>query len=394
MAYMKVLSGNSAIAEAVKQVHPDVVVGYPITPSTSILENIASFVADGQMDIELINAESDHSAISACIGAAAAGGRVFSATASQGLALMHEILFIASSLRLPIVTAVTNRALSAPINIHADHSDAMAQRDSGWIQIFSENAQEAYDNVIQAFKIADHPEVKTPVMVGLDGFITSHTMTNVLMEKTAEISDFVGKCCPAYSLLDTDNPVTVGSLDTSDYYFEQKIHQTRGIENARKIIKEVGKEFGDRFGRYHGYFEPYKLDDADYAFVLMSSSAGAAKELVDELRSKDEKVGLLKLRVFRPFPYRELQEALSHVKAVAVLDRVLTPGTFGGPLFCEIRSALYDLEKKPYVFPYIYGLGGRDISVSHFRELFKELEEKSREKVGINAEVGFINLKD
>ena len=391
---MKVLSGNSAIAEAVKQVHPDVVVGYPITPSTSILENIASFIAAGQMDTELINAESDHSVVSACIGAAAAGGRVFNATASQGLALMHEILFIASSFRLPIVTAVTNRALSAPINIHADHSDTMAQRDCGWIQIFSENAQEAYDNVIQAFKIAEHPDVKTPVMVGLDGFITSHTMTNLLVEETAEVVDFVGKRPPAYSLLDTENPITVGSLDTPEYYFEHKVLQSQGIENARKVIKEVGKEFGDRFGRYHGYFEPYKLDDADYAVVLMNSSAGAAKELVDELRSKGERVGLLKLRVFRPFPYRELQDALAHVKAVAVLDRVLIPGTYGGPLFTEIRSALYDMETKPAVFPYIYGLGGRDISVNHFRELFRELEEISGEKVEVNLDVRFINLRE
>jgi pyruvate ferredoxin oxidoreductase alpha subunit len=397
MATMKVLSGNAAAAEAVRQVHPDVVVGYPITPSSSILETIASFVSNGRVDTELVNAESDHSAISACIGASAAGGRVFSASASQGLALMHEILFIASSLRLPIVTAVVNRALSAPVNIHADHSDAMAQRDCGWVQLFSENAQEAYDNIIQAFKIAEHPEVKTPVLVGLDAFITSHTMTNMLVEETAEVAEFVGKCTPAYSLLDNDNPITVGSIDTPDYYFEHKVNQLQGMENARKVIKEVGKEFGDRFSRYYGYFESYKLEDADYAVVLMSSAAGTAKEVVDELRSKGENVGLLKLRVFRPFPYRELKEKLSPLKAIAVLDRVLTPGSYGAPLFNEIRSALYglDKEKKPLVFPYVYGLGGRDITMNHFRDVFREIKEKSTEKKKVEAAAGvaFINLR-
>lgn len=391
---MRVLSGNSAIVEAVKQVRPDVVAGYPVTPSTSILEEIASFVSNGQLDTELVNTESSYSAISACMGASAAGGRVFSAAASQGLAFMHEILFIVSSFRLPIVMAVANRALSAPINIHADHSDSMAQRDSGWIQIFSENSQEAYDNMIQAFKIAEHPEVKTPVMVGLDSFITTHTMTNMFVEETGEIAEFVGKYNSAYSILDTDNPITVGSIDKSDHYFEHKVNQLQGIENARRVIKEVGKEYGDRFGRYYGYFESYKLQDADYAIVLMSSSAGTAKELVDELRSKGEKVGLLKLRVFRPFPYHELEETLSHLKSIAVMDRVFTPGSFGGPLFNEIRSALFELQKKPLVFPYIYGLGGRNICMKHFQDVFMDIKEKCEEKVETGAEVEFINLRE
>lgn len=406
MAIMNVLSGNSAAAEAVRQVQPDVVVGYPITPSTPILEKIAAFIADGQINTELINAESDHSALSACIGASAAGGRVFTATASQGLALMHEILFIASSLRLPIVAAVANRALSAPITIHADHSDAMAQRDCGWIQLFSENAQEAYDNIIQAFKIAEHPDVKTPVMVGMDGFITSHTMTNMLMEETDDIAEFIGKYTPAYSLLDNENPITVGSIDISDHYFEHKVNQLQGMKHARKVIKDVGKEFGDRFSRYYGNYESYKLEGAEHAVVLMSSSAGTAKESVDELRSKGEKVGLLKLRVFRPFPYLELKERLSHLKSIAVLDRALSPGSYGGPLFSEIRSSLYDLEnKKPLVFPYVYGLGGRDIVMNHFHDVFMEIKEKSAavgenagEKVGENVEIDtdtvFINLRD
>jgi pyruvate ferredoxin oxidoreductase alpha subunit len=395
MASINVLNGNTAVAEAVVQVHPDVVVSNPVAPAAPILEKIASFIADGRLDAEMINAESAYSAISACIGASAAGGRVFSASASQGLAAMHELLFIASSLRLPIVTAVTNRALSAPLNIHADHSDAMAQRDCGWIQIFSENSQETYDNIIQAFKIAEHPEVKNPVMVGMDGFVTSHEMTNIWLEETGEVNDFVGKYNPAYSLLDSDNPITVGSIDTSDYYFEHKVNQLQGMENARKVIREVGKEFGDRFSRYYGYFESYKLEDAEYAIILMSSAAGAAKEVVDELRGIGERVGLLKLRVFRPFPHQELKEALSHLKAIAVLDRVLTPGSFGGPLFIETRTALYDLEEKkpPLVFPYVYGLGGRDITIDHFRDIFRDIAEKNIEKIEIKTELAFINLR-
>ena len=394
MASIKVLNGNAAAAEAVGQIHPDVVVGNPIAPSTPILESIASFIADGRMDTELVNAESSCSAISACIGASAAGGRVFTISSSQGLAAMHENLFIASSLRLPIVAAVTNRALSAPLNIYADHSDTMAQRDCGWIQIFSENSQETYDNMIQAFKIAEHPEVKTPVMVGLDGFITSHEMTNMRLEETNKVTEFVGKCSPMYSLLDSDNPITVGSNDTPDYYFEHKVNQLQGMENARKVIKEVGKEFGDRFSRYYGYFESYKLEDAHYAIILMSSAAGTAKEVVDELRSKGEQVGLLKIRVFRPFPSQELKMALSHVKGIAVLDRALTPGSYGGPLFNEIRAALYDLEEKiqPLVLPYVYGLGGRDISVNHFHNIFHDLE-KNIEKIEINSGLAFINLR-
>ncbi|MDQ1351822.1 MAG: pyruvate ferredoxin oxidoreductase alpha subunit [Acidobacteriota bacterium] len=395
MASIKVLNGNAAVAEAVGQVHPDVVVSNPVAPATPILERIASFIAEGWLDAEIINAESAYSAISACIGASAAGGRVISATASQGLAAMHELLFVASSLRLPIVIAVANRALSAPINIHADHSDAMAQRDCGWIQLFSENSQETYDNIIQAFKIAEHPDVRNPVMVGLDGFITSHEMTNIWLVETGEVTDFVGKCNPAYSLLDSNNPVTVGSLDTPDYYFEHKVNQLQGMENARKVIKEVGKEFGDRFSRYYGYFESYKLEDAEYAIVLMSSAAGAAKEVVDELRSNGEHVGLLKLRVFRPFPHQELKEALSHLEAIAVLDRALIPGSFGGPLFNETRAALYDMEDKnlPLVFPYVYGLGGRDITIDNFRDVFRDIEEKNTEKIEIKTELAFINLR-
>jgi len=390
---MKVMNGNSAAAEAVKQVNPDVVVSHPVTPAAGMVEKIASFVANGQMDSELVQAESGPGAASGCIGASAAGGRVFTATASQELASMHEILFIAASLRLPIVAGVANRALSTPANIYADHSDIMAERDSGWVQIFCENPQEAYDNVVQAYKVAEHPEVRTPVMVGMDGFITSHSMENILIEAAEEVGDFVGKFNPVYSLLDAEHPVTVGSHSMSDYYFEHKVNQLQGIENSRKVIKEIGREFGDRFGRYYGHFESYKLEDADFAVVLMSSAAGTAKESVDRLRNRGEKVGVLKLRVFRPFPYRELREALAHLKALAVLDRTFSPGSPGGPLFNEIRSALYDTGIKPPVFPYIYGLGGRDIKPEHFEEIFRKIKEKSG-KENFSASIGFINLRE
>jgi pyruvate ferredoxin oxidoreductase alpha subunit len=376
MRVMKVMDGNSATAEAVKQVNPDVVVVHPITPASPIVEKISSFVANGQMDTEIVDVESGHSAISGCIGASAAGGRVFTASASQGLVSMHEVLYITASLRLPIVAGVANRALAAPENIYADHSDAMAERNSGWLQFFCENPQEAYDNLIQAYKVAEHMKVRTPVMVSMDGFLTSHSRENLYIEETGEVDEFVGKFNPVFSLLDGEHPVTVSPNASSDYYFEHKVNQLQGMEEARKIIKEVGREFGDRFGRYYGNFEAYKMEDANHAIVLMGSAAGTAKETVDQLRNLGEKVGLLKLRVFRPFPYQELKETLSDLAAIAVLDRALDPGTPGGPLYNEIRAALYDARQKPLVFPYIYGLGGRDIGVNDIAGIFKEIKEK------------------
>jgi pyruvate ferredoxin oxidoreductase alpha subunit len=393
MRVMKVMDGNSATAEAVKQVKPDVVVVHPITPATPIVEKISFFVANGQMDTEIVDVESGHSAISGCIGAAAAGGRVFTASASQGLVSMHEILYITASLRLPIVAGVANRALSAPENIYADHSDAMAERGCGWLQFFCENPQEAYDNVIQAYKVAEHMEVRTPVMVGMDGFLTSHSQENLYIEATGEVDEFVGKFNPVFSLLDSEHPVTVGSNASFDYYFEHKVNQLQGMKEARKIIKEVGREFGDRFGRYYGYFEAYKMEDANHAVVLMGSAAGTAKETVDQLRNQGEKVGLLKLRVFRPFPYQELKETLSNLNSIAILDRSFDPGTPGGPLYNEIRAALYDARQKPLVFPYIYGLGGRDIGVNDIAGVFREIKEKSGKDEFIPG-VNYIGLRE
>jgi pyruvate ferredoxin oxidoreductase alpha subunit len=393
MSMMKTLNGNQTIAEAVRQVDPDVVAAYPITPSTAIVETIAKFKADGKITGEFVCPESEHSAMSVCIGAASAGGRVMTATASQGLALMWEMLFIASGLRLPIVAGIANRALSAPINIHGDHSDTMGARDSGWIQIYSENCQEAYDNFIQAFRIAEHMDVRTPVLVGLDGFIISHSMEVIQVEDDDKIKDFVGEFQSVYPLLDTDRKITVGPLDFTDYYFEHKRNQMEGIENAPEIIQQVGKEFGEKFGRSYGFFEEYRMDDAETCIVVMSSAAGTCKDAIDEMRNEGKKIGLLKPRVFRPFPDKEIAEVLKNMKAVAVLDRCACPGAFGAPLFTEIRNALYDYEQRPKVVNYVYGLGGRDIMGEHFKQVAEKLDKIA--KTGKVEEIyGYLNLRE
>ena len=393
MKTLKPLNGNQTIAEAARQIDPDVVAAYPITPSTAIVETIAQFKADGLIKGEFVCPESEHSAMSVCIGAAAAGGRVMTATSSQGLALMWEMLYIAAGLRLPIVAAIVNRALSAPINIHGDHSDTMGARDSGWIQIYSENCQEAYDNFIQAFRIAEHPDVRTPVLVGFDGFIISHSTEIVQVEDDEEVRRFVGEYLPIYPLLDTSRRFTVGSIDFTDYYFEHKRSQIEGIENSPRVIEQVGQEFGQKFGRYYGFFEPYRLDDAELAIVVMSSAAGTCKDAIDELRDEGLKIGLLKPRVFRPFPYEKIAEALKDKLAVAVLDRSSSPGAFGAPLFTEIRSALYDYEKRPKIINYIYGLGGRDIKIEHFKEVAQNLVRIATTGK-IESHVGYLNLRE
>jgi len=393
MSTLKTLNGNQTIAEAVRQIDPDVMAAYPITPSTAIVETIAQFKADGLITGEFVCPESEHSAMSVCIGAASAGGRVMTATASQGLALMWEMLYIAAGLRLPIVAAIANRALSAPINIHGDHSDTMGARDSGWIQIYSENSQEAYDNFIQAFKIGEHLEVRTPVLVGLDGFIISHSMEVVKVEDDDAVKKFVGEYKPVYPLLDTSKRFTVGPIDFTDYYFEHKRNQMEGIENSPRVIEEVGKEFGRVFGREYGFFEEYRMEDAEICIVVMSSAAGTCKDAVDELRNEGIKIGLLKPRIFRPFPYERIAEALKGKKAVAVLDRCACPGAFGAPLFTEVRSALYDYEARPKIVNYVYGLGGRDIQVEHFKEVAGKLV-KIADSGKVEEIYGYINLRE
>jgi pyruvate ferredoxin oxidoreductase alpha subunit len=393
MSTMKTLNGNQTIAEAARQIDPDVIAAYPITPSTAIVETIAKFQADGLITGEFVCPESEHSAMSVCIGAASAGGRVMTATASQGLALMWEMLYIAAGLRLPIVAGIANRSLSAPINIHGDHSDTMGARDSGWIQIYSENCQEAYDNFIQAFRIAEHLDVRTPVLVGLDGFIISHSMEVIQVEDDNRVKKFVGEYKPVFPLLDTSQKMTVGPLDFTDYYFEHKRNQIEGIENAPSVIEAVGKEFGKEFGREYGFFEEYRMDDAEICIVVMSSAAGTCKDAIDELRSEGKRIGLLKPRVFRPFPYQKMAGALKNMKAVAVLDRSSSPGAFGAPLFTEIRSALYDHDKRPHVVNFVYGLGGRDIMVEHFKNVASKLE-KIAETGKVEERFAYINLRE
>ncbi len=393
MKTLKPLNGNQTIAEAARQVDPDVIAAYPITPSTAIVESIAQFKADGLITGEFVCPESEHSAMSVCIGAASAGGRVMTATCSQGLALMWEMLYIAAGLRLPIVAGIANRALSAPINIHGDHSDTMGARDSGWIHLYSENCQEAYDNFIQAFRIAEHMDVRTPVLVGLDGFIISHSVEVIQVEDDAQVKKFIGEYKPVYSLLDISRKITVGPLDFTDYYFEHKRSQIEGIENAPAVIEQVGKEFGQEFGRAYGFFEEYKMNDAEMAIVVMSSAAGTGKDAVDELRQEGLKIGLLKPRVFRPFPYQMMAESLKRLKAVAVLDRASSPGAFGAPLFTEIRNALYDCTERPKVVNYVYGLGGRDIKVEHFKEVGAKLE-KIRKTGKVEEMCGYLNLRE
>jgi len=369
------LTGNEAVAYAIKQINPDVMAAYPITPQTALIQKFSEYVADGLVDTEFVTVESEHSAMSACVGAAAAGGRVMTATAANGLALMFEILYVASSNRLPIIMPMVNRALSGPINIHCDHGDSMAARGSSWIQIYSENVQEAYDNTIQAVRIAEHMQVRLPAMVMYDGFITSHGIECVEFLDDDKVAKFVGEYPPRYSLLDVNHPVTYGPLDLHDYYFEHKRQQAEAIKNAQKIVLEAAEEFKQISGREYGLFEEYQLSDAERAIVVLSSTAGTTKQVVDELRVKGEKVGLLKLRLFRPFPHKEIAKALSHLKAIAILDRSDSFGGFGGPLFTEIRSALLDSEKIPQNVNYIYGLGGRDINQTDITSIYADLEK-------------------
>jgi len=376
MAERMALTGNEAVAYAMMQINPDVVAAYPITPQTALMQKFADFVADGEVDTELVLVESEHSAMSAVVGAAAAGARAMTATAANGLALMWEILYIAASTRLPIVMPVVNRALSAPINILCDHSDTMGARDSGWIQLFSENAQEAYDNTIQAVRIAEHRDVLTPVMVTLDGFIISHGLEVVEVLDKEAVQDFVGEYEPAYTLLDPEHPITFGPIDFSDYYMEHKRSQVDGIEAARRVIPEVGREFGERFGRRYGMIEEYGTDGAEALLVALGSTAGSAKAVVDDMRERGLPVGLVKIRAFRPFPYEELREALGKARAVAVMDRSISFGAQAGPLAVEVRSALYGLS--PPVRDYIYGLGGRNITLEEIGDILQEALEMAK----------------
>jgi pyruvate ferredoxin oxidoreductase alpha subunit len=370
----KIMTGHKAVAEAMRQIEPDVVAVYPITPQSEIAEYYAQYVHDGVVKTELVPVESEHSAMSACVGAAAAGARVMTATASQGLALLVEVLYIAAGMRLPIVMALANRALSAPINIHCDHSDAYLARDAGAVQIFAESAQEAYDWMIMAQRIAEHERVRLPVIVNLDGFTLTHSVQVVEPLSDDQVKGFVGEFKPVYPLLDVDNPATWGPFAMPDYYFELKRAQQAGMEAVPEVFLKVQEEYRRLSGRpYAGFFEAYRLEDAERAVVIMGSTAGTAKVVVDELRGRGEKVGLLKVWLWRPFPGEEFAEALAHVSKVAVLDRSLSFGNMGA-LYLDIAAALVHRDKRPELVNYIYGLGGRDTTVEHIRQVFEELK--------------------
>lgn len=369
------LSGNEAIATAMRQINPDVFAMFPITPSTEIPQFYAQYVADGKVDTEFICVESEHSAMSACAGAEAAGCRAVTATSSAGLSYMNEMLYVVASSRLPLVLAVSNRALTGPININHDYSDSMAERDSGFIQVYSENNQEAYDNYLMAHRIAEHPDVRLPLMVCEDGFITSHALENIELEEDDAVKEFVGEYCPENYLLKSENPLAVGPYGVSGYYMEARVAQAEAMKNAKKVILDVAAEFEAKFGRHYGLIESYKMDDAEIAIVLMGSSAGTAKVAVDELREEGVKAGLIKVRVFRPFPAEEIVEQIKNCKAVAVLDKSEGFSANGGPLFAETASQAINLETRPKMIDIVYGLGGRDFTVSHAKRVFARLSK-------------------
>lgn len=358
------LTGGYAVGGAIHQINPDVMAVYPITPQTPIVEYFAKKVADGEADTEIIPVESEHSAMSACIGACASGARTMTASSSQGIMYMMEVLPVAASMRLPIVMAVANRAISGPINIHGDHSDAMAMREHGWMQIFSENAQEAYDNTLIAVKLAE--KALLPCTVNLDGFILSHSVENIELENDGEVRKFAGKYQPKEHLFDFENPKTFGPIALPNSYFEFRKQIYDAMEKSRDYFREVSEEFEETFGRKYEAVESYKLKDAETVVVAMGSVCGTLKDAVDKLRKEGKKAGLLKIRLFRPFPYKETKKALQKAKRVIVMDRNLAFGT-KQVLAGEVEHAL---DRKPESV--VYGLGGRDIYGKQIEELFKK----------------------
>lgn len=399
------LNGDEAVAYAAKQCNVDVVAAYPITPQTIMVEKFSEYVANGEVQTEFVCTESEHSAMTACIAASATGARTFTASASAGLALMYEMLFVASGSRMPVVMAIANRALSSPLNIHGDHSDTMGARDSGWIQLYVENAQEAYDSVIQAFRIAENLNVSLPALVGLDGFTLSHSLENVSALPDDAITRFVGerklplvtnhegKTVPFK--LDPANPLTMGPVAFQNYYFEFKRQQEEAMRNALKVIKEVHDEYAKISGRSYGngLIDPYKLNDAEIAVVSAGSTSGTLKVLVDQLRAEGIKAGTLRLRAFRPLPIEDLQKALKNVKVIAVMDKSMSFGSHGGAIYHEIHHALYDLAQRPQVINYIYGLGGRDHSPHELRKVFEDLQRIAKSGKADTA-MRFLGLRE
>ena len=372
------LSGNEAAAIAMKQINPDVVAAFPITPSTEIPQYFSTFVSNGTVNTEFVAVESEHSAMSACVGAEAAGARAMTATSANGLSYMWEMIYIASSLRLPIVMSLVNRAVSGPLNIHNDHSDAMGVRDAGWIMLFSENNQEAYDNLIMAHRIAENKDVLLPLMVCQDGFITSHSIENIELIEDDKVKKFVGTYKPEHYLLNDKEPIAVGPLDVQSYLFEHKYQQAEAMRNAKKVILEVAKDFEKMTGRKYSFFEEYRMEDAEIAVVCMNSTAGTTKTVVDELREKGIKAGMVKVRVFRPFPAEEIAEALGNLKAVAIMDKADSLNAMGGALYEDVISSMYTAKKQVPAVSYVYGIGGRDTTSNNIHEVFDYLAQVAK----------------
>lgn len=384
MSKTKILDGNHAAAEAMRQINPEVVPAYPITPTSYIMEHYANFVNNGKVQTELITVESEHAAMSACVGASAAGGRVMTATSSQGLKLMSEVLWNASGLRLPIVLINGNRSLGAPLSIHCDHSDSMAERDSGWIQLYAQNAQEMYDLLLQSFLISEHEDVRLPIMINMDAFQVTHTHQEVIIEDDEKVKEFIGKAKLQKPLLDIDNPVSYGGATRPDYYQEFRRNQLQGMLNAYKVIEEVGEQFKNKFGRgnYDEFGKEYKLEDAEYVFIVMGSTEGTVNKAIDEMRENGIKAGSLRLRLFRPFPSEYIRQLLKNAKTVLVMDRTSPAGGNGGPVYLEVKSALYDLHLDIKVLPFVYGLGSKDFNMNNVHEMIeiaKKIENNEKE---------------
>jgi pyruvate ferredoxin oxidoreductase alpha subunit len=387
-------SGNMASAEAMRQINPDVVAAYPITPQTELMQFFAEFVANGLVETEYIPVESEHSAMSACVGASSAGARAMTATAGPGLAYMWEILGVASGMRLPIVMTVVNRALSSPINIHSDHSDMMGARDHGWIMLFSENAEEQYDNLIQAVRIAEDLRTRLPVMVGMDGFIISHAIERVRLLPDKAVEEFIGEHVALHPLLDVEHPVTYGPIAMTDSYMEFKRQQRDAMDKAPAVIEEVGRAFETAFGKRYTHIETHRIEDAEFVLVGCGSVAGTARHTVNMLRERGIKAGLIKVRTYRPFPYKDIMDALnsSNCKAVGVLDRAESFGSAGGPLFGDLATAMFLRNRHYPMADFICGLGGRDTNIKHIETAVETLMKLSAgEEVPV---VSYLNLKE
>ena len=369
------MSGNEAVANALRQINPDVFPMFPITPSTEIPQYFANYVSNGLVDTEFITVESEHSSMSAAIGASAAGARALTATSSAGLAFMWEVLGVAASHRVPVVLAAVCRALTGPLNINCDHSDTMGARDSGWIQLYAETNQEAYDNMVMAYRIAEHKDVMLPIMICQDGFITSHAVMNMELLDDDVVKNFVGEYEPEDYLLNPNETYAVGPYAITDYYMESRKAQAHAMENAKQVIKDIAEEFEKISGRKYGLIEEYRREDAEYAVVIIGSAAGTTKEAIDHMRENGEKVGLIKVRSFRPFPGEEIAASLKKCKAVAIMDRSESFSTNGGPLGAETMQAMYTARCTALTIDIMYGIGGRDVTVDDMINVYDTLKD-------------------